>query len=263
MYKKVNDLKQLKCRLDYLSEIALMKKPTIKHQMQELIKEGISFKEFEHEKCNALIDAIYLILNKDVDMQSRRLIKKDVDRSEELAVEALEFKFLHDQKYGVNEAFNKVYENLLEVVNEQMSILYESNSPKVNKAEHLQFKSIALKNLRHAKACFYSTESQKTVVAWHSLYLVKLALDKKYYFLREQIDTAKKALAGGSKKLSGDKEAIIELVKKVEKKEMYKNAACLEATEIVYGKNPSKRVHHNTFTKWQEQYRDTGNLELK
>lgn len=249
MYKKVNDLEQLKCRLDYLSEIALMKMPTIKHQMQELIKEGVSFKEFEHDKCNALVDAIYQIFNKDIDVRCRKRIKKDVEKSERLAEESLEFRFFYEQKYGENEAFNFIVEQFETYILETLKPIKKIDN------DDKRFKREVLEHLEQAKR----HKSINIEESWRCLFLIDRNIRENLNYFRIKVQEAIKDSWASKSPYQKFENEITELVKQVICGKIKKIDA---RREIWVLKNQTKinikEVKSETFNNWITNYKKTG-----
>lgn len=245
----IENLDDFKYWLTYMEGLASMKRPYVKHQMLELIKEASLLQIYDDDKVSDLVDKIDDIQNESIIFG----LKKSFIDAEDLHKQALEFKFNCENSYGKDEAFNFV-------VNQFEIYILETLKPikKMDSGEH-DFKRKVTEYLEEAKKNKFTNIED----SWRCLCLInRNILDNLEYF-KGKISKEQKSSAGKTLKLSGDKDAIIELIKKVDNQTMSKKTACLEAGQIVYGKGTSKKLHHNTFTIWQKQYGNSGEIKLK
>lgn len=245
----IENLDDFKYWLTYMEKLSGQLRPRVRHELINFINEALKLEHYDDDEVSNFVDAIDKLYTESAEKQ----IDRSIEGHNNFLEDSLDFRYSCEQRYGAETAFNEVYNDLENHINHLLN-------PLVNNDKNFhEFKQQALENLDCAKKNKFTNIED----SWRCLCLINRNIQDNFEYFKGKISKEQKSLAGQKLKLSGDKDAIIALIQQVNKKEVLKKTACLEATEIVYSKNSSRRVHHNTFTKWQKQYRENGDIELK
>ncbi|MEL0646517.1 hypothetical protein V6248_03715 [Pseudoalteromonas agarivorans] len=249
----IRNLEDFNYYLSYATGLAEKKRPYIKKEMMSLIIEAQSMQVFDKKKAVDYVSKINDV--RDASVTSG--LELNMNNAKDFHLKTLDYRWNYEQEYGTIASFEKAYNDLENYICIKLSLLetFDEN--------YRDFKQQAFENLNRAKRLKCKSDEQSLEVSWQCLHRVYLnILDNNEYFIIK-LDKAKKHKAGSKLKLniSNEKqEAIINLIKGVDNKTISKVYAQMEATILIYGRDSATSITHDTFTKWQKKYQETGSI---
>lgn len=243
----IENLDDFKYWLTHMERLASMKRPFVKHQMLELIKEASLLQIYDDDNVSDLVDKIDNIQNESIVFG----LKKSFLDAEELHKQTLEFKFNCEKTYGIDEAFNYV-------VNQFEIYILETLKP-IKKMDSVDqdFKRKVIEYLEEAK----KKKSTNIEDSWRCLCLIDRNIKENLAYFHVKIQEANKERWVSKSPYEKFENEITELVKQVISGKILKIDARRDIWVLKNGVQRNiKEVKVETLNDWITNYKETGRV---